>query len=64
MAEASGEIGYGSSFIEWFRCFERSFTNVTIPFFLNLYVFSEEARRVGGEVAASPARTKEMIFIR
>jgi len=43
LAEASGEIGYGSSFIEW---------------------FSEEARRVGGEVAASPTRTKEMIFIR
>ena len=26
--------------------------------------FSEEARRVGGEVAASPATTKEMLFIR
>ena len=26
--------------------------------------FSEEARRVGGEVAASPTNTKEMLFIR
>jgi len=26
--------------------------------------FSEEARRVGGEVAASPSNTKEMLFIR
>ena len=26
--------------------------------------FSEEARRVGGEVAASPVNSKEMIFIR
>ena len=41
-----------------------SLTNVIIPFYVNLYVISEEARRVGGEVAASPARTKEMIFIR
>ena len=41
-----------------------SLTNVIIPFYVNLYVISEEARRVGGEVAASPTRTKEMIFIR
>jgi len=43
LAEASGEIGYGNSFLEW---------------------FSEEARRVGGEVAASPTNSKQMIFIR
>jgi len=43
LAEARGEIAYGSSYIEW---------------------FSEEARRIYGEVAQSPTPTKEMLFVR
>lgn len=43
LVEARGEIGYGSSFLEW---------------------YSEEARRIYGEVAQSPTNSKEMIFLR
>jgi succinate-semialdehyde dehydrogenase len=43
LAEARGELVYGSSYIEW---------------------FSEECRRINGEIAQSPAASKEMMFIR
>ena len=42
-------------------CLIHSSNPIIIP---SQMCFSEEARRVGGEVAASPTRTKEMIFIR
>ena len=40
LAEAGREIGYGTSFIEWFRCFESVGTfsrNMIIGF--NLYIY-------------------------
>ncbi|XP_042210587.1 succinate-semialdehyde dehydrogenase, mitochondrial-like isoform X2 [Homarus americanus] len=43
LSESRGEIGYGSSFLEW---------------------FSEEAKRIYGEVAQSPASSKELFFLR
>ncbi|XP_042897453.1 succinate-semialdehyde dehydrogenase, mitochondrial [Parasteatoda tepidariorum] len=41
--EATGEIGYGASFLEW---------------------FSEEARRINGEILQSPAKSKQLMIIR
>eukprot|EP00094_Tigriopus_californicus_P005264 TCALIF_05074-PA protein Name:"Similar to Aldh5a1 Succinate-semialdehyde dehydrogenase, mitochondrial (Rattus norvegicus)" AED:0.17 eAED:0.17 QI:569/0.8/0.83/1/1/1/6/157/600 len=43
LAEAKGEVSYGSSFLEW---------------------FSEEARRINGDVVQAPAANKRMLFVR
>lgn len=43
LAEAKGEVTYGSSFLEW---------------------FSEEARRINGDVVQAPAANKRMLFVR
>ena len=43
LAEAKGEVGYGSSFLEW---------------------FSEEARRINGDVVPAPVRNRQMLFVR
>lgn len=43
LAEAKGEVTYGSSFLEW---------------------FSEEARRINGDVVQAPVANKRMLFVR